>query len=127
LAELNPNPGERAPGQGPPPPGQPEVVLNDSGAHAAYSNFARVTATPEEVIIDFCLNPNPFQPGRQDINVSQRLITNFYTAKRLFTALGMSLQRHEQNFGPIELDVRRRAHPQAPGGITPGTALGGPR
>ena len=113
MAELNPQP---APGQDPPPSGQPEVVLNETGAHTAYSNFARVTATPEEVIIDFCLNPNPFQPGRQEINVSLRLITNFYTAKRLFTALGMSLQRHEQNFGPIELDVRRRAHPQAPAG-----------
>jgi hypothetical protein len=93
-----------------------EIVLNDKGAHAAYSNFARVTATPEEVIVDFALNPHPFQTGRQEVNVSQRLIMNFYTAKRLFTALGMTLQRHEQNFGPIELDVRRRAQHQPPGG-----------
>jgi hypothetical protein len=122
VAENTPKPAERAPGQEPgAAPAQPEVVLNDTGAHAAYSNFARVTATPEEVIIDFCLNPNPFHQGRQDINVSQRLIMNFYTAKRLFTALGMTLQRHEQNFGPIELDVRRRAHHQPqPGGFTPG-------
>ena len=34
---------------------------------------------------------------------------NFYTAKRLLTALGMTIQRHEQTFGSIELDVRRRA------------------
>ena len=34
---------------------------------------------------------------------------NFYTAKRLLTALGMTIQRHEQTFGAIELDVRRRA------------------
>ena len=34
---------------------------------------------------------------------------NFYTAKRLFSAMGMTLQRHEQTFGPIELDIRRRA------------------
>jgi hypothetical protein len=115
VAENTPKPAQESGAA----PAQPEVVLNDTGAHAAYSNFARVTATPEEVIIDFCLNPNPFHQGRQDINVSQRLIMNFYTAKRLFTALGMTLQRHEQNFGPIELDVRRRAHHQ-PGGITPG-------
>jgi hypothetical protein len=94
-----------------PAPGtaQPEIVLNETGAHAAYSNFARVTSTAEEVIIDFCLNPNPFHTGRQEINVSQRLIMNFFTAKRLFSALGMTLQRHEATFGPIELDVRRRA------------------
>jgi hypothetical protein len=88
---------------------QAEIVLVEKDAHAAYSNFARVTSTAEEVIIDFCLNPNPFATGRQEIQVSQRLIMNFYTAKRLFSALGMTLQRHEQTFGPIELDIRRRA------------------
>ena len=88
---------------------QAEIVLIEKDAHVAYSNFARVTSTAEEVIIDFCLNPNPFPTGRQEINVSQRLIMNFYTAKRLFSALGMTLQRHEQTFGAIELDIRRRA------------------
>jgi len=87
---------------------QNEVVLMDKGAPAAYSNFARVTATPEEVIVDFALNPNPFQPGKQEVEVSQRLIMNFYTAKRLLSALAMTLQRHEQTFGSVELDVRRR-------------------
>ena len=38
---------------------QAEIILNEKDAHAAYSNFARVTSTAEEVIIDFCLNPNP--------------------------------------------------------------------
>ena len=93
---------------------QSEIVLDDKGAHAAYSNFARVTATPEEVIVDFALNPNPFQAGRQEVRVTQRLIMNFYTAKRLASALAMTLQRHEAAFGGIELDVRRRAH--GPGG-----------
>lgn len=81
----------------------------DQGAHAAYSNFARVTATPEEVIIDFALNPNPFLQGKQEVSVSNRLIMNFYTAKRLLSALAMTLQRHEGTFGMVELDVRRRA------------------
>ena len=88
---------------------QPEIVLIEKDAHVAYSNFARVTSTAEEVIIDFCLNPNPFHTGRQEIGVSQRLIMNFFTAKRLFSAMGMTLQRHEQTFGAIELDIRRRA------------------
>src|SRR5215831_7616583 len=96
---------------------QPEVVLNEKGAHAAYANFARVTATPEEVIIDFALNPNPFLAGKQDIQVSQRLIVNFFTAKRLWIALGQTIQRHEATYGSVELDVTRRAHPSA---FTPG-------
>jgi hypothetical protein len=86
-----------------------EVVVDDSGTLPSYSNFCRVTATPEEVILDFGLNPQPFATGRQDVKANQRIVMNFYTAKRLLTALGMTIQRHEQTFGAIELDVRRRA------------------
>jgi hypothetical protein len=112
MAEPTPRPEEQGAQQA-------EVVLSDKEAHAAYSNFARVTATPEEVIIDFGLNPNPFLAGRQEVNISQRLIMNFYTAKRLCSALAMTLQRHEQTFGNVELDVRRRAQmPPPPSGMS---------
>ncbi len=86
-----------------------EVVVDDSGALPSYSNFCRVTATPEEAILDFGLNPQPFATGRQEVRATQRIVMNFYTAKRLLTAMGMTIQRHEQTFGAIELDVRRRA------------------
>jgi hypothetical protein len=114
MTESTPKPTPAGPEQPPPAVVQPETVLNEKGAHAAYSNFARVTATAEEVIIDFCLNPNPFHQGRQEINVSQRLIMNFYTAKRLLSALGMTLQRHEGTFGEVQLDVNRRVRHQPP-------------
>ena len=86
-----------------------EVVVNDSSTLPSYSNFCRVTATPEEVILDFGLNPQPFATGRQEVKANQRIVMNFYTAKRLLTALSMTIQRHEGTFGSIELDVRRRA------------------
>src|SRR5271157_380787 len=86
-----------------------EVVVDDSATLPSYSNFCRVTATPEEVILDFGLNPQPFATGRQEVKAIHRLVMNFYTAKRLLTALGMTIQRHEGTFGAIELDVRRRA------------------
>jgi hypothetical protein len=95
---------------------QTEVVLDDSHAHTAYANFARVNATPEEVILDFGLNPNPFRQGRMEVKVTQRLVLNFYTAKRLAGALSMALQRLEQTFGPIEVDFRRRTQGQPPQG-----------
>jgi hypothetical protein len=99
-----------------PPQGQPaqttEVVVDDSATLPSYSNFCRVTATPEEVILDFGLNPQPFATGRQEVKANQRIVMNFYTAKRLLTALGMTIQRHEGTFGSIELDVRRRASSQ---------------
>jgi Protein of unknown function (DUF3467) len=102
---------------------QTEVVVDDSSVLPSYSNFCRVTATPEEVILDFGLNPQPFATGRQDVKANQRIVMNFYTAKRLLTALSMTIQRHEGTFGAIELDVRRRAagQPQytAPGRVGP--------
>jgi hypothetical protein len=116
LAENTPsNPTE----QPAPPPAagrdapQTEIVLDDKHAHIAYANFARVTATPEEVIIDFALNPNPFQVGKQEIPVAQRLILNFFTAKRLLLALNHTLQRHEATYGSVELNLLRRAQPGA--------------
>jgi hypothetical protein len=87
------------------------VKLDDENAAAFYANFARVTATPEEVIIDFALNPQPFATGEQLVKVSHRSVMNFYTTKRLFGALEITLKRHEDAFGPIELDVRKRAKP----------------
>lgn len=102
-----------------------EVHVDDTAVLPSYSNFCRVTATPEEVILDFGLNPQPFATGRQDVKALQRIVMNFYTAKRLLTALGMTIQRHEGTFGSIELDVRRRAtfHPPA-GGAHPGGPQG---
>ena len=117
---------EPSPAPTPAQPGQPprtEVHLDDRQAHAAYANFARVTATPEEVIVDFALNPNPFMTGRQEIQVSQRLIMNFYTAKRLLYALHQTIQRHEQTYGAVELDLNRRAQPSS---FAPGAGLGRP-
>jgi hypothetical protein len=76
---------------------------------SGYANFARVTATAEEVIIDFCLNAQPFATGRQEVKVSQRIILSFPTAKQVFLAVGEVLQEYEKAHGSIELDVRKRA------------------
>lgn len=94
-------------------PAQPQAVenvkLDDNDVPGQYANFARVTATPEEVILDFALNPQPFATGEQHVKVSQRMVLSFYTAKRVLGALQLTIQKHENVFGPIELDVRKRA------------------
>lgn len=82
--------------------------VDDSQAVAGYANFCRVSSTPEELILDLGLNPNPYAQGKTTIKVNQRIIMNHYTAKRLLSALSMSLQRHEQAFGVLETDVRKR-------------------
>jgi hypothetical protein len=87
---------------------QQQVRLDETKTIAAYANFARVTGTPEEVIIDFGLNPQPFGPPSEPVVVSQRIIVNFFTAKRLLAALAMTTQRHESAFGVLETDVQKR-------------------
>ncbi len=92
-------------------PQRMQVQIDDSKAIACYANFCRVTGTPEELIIDFGLNPQPVGVPTQPIPVTQRIITNFYTAKRMLHALQLTVQRHEATFGVLEIDVQRRVRP----------------
>ena len=101
-------------------PARPEVTFDDSKTIACYANFCRVTGTPEELIIDFGLNNQPMGVPTESIPISQRIIVNFFTAKRLLGALSMSVQRHEAAFGVLETDVQKlvqasaRPAPKAP-------------
>jgi hypothetical protein len=88
-----------------------QLEIDDSKVFALYANFCRVTGTPEELIIDFGLNPQPVGVPTHPIPVTQRIITNFYTAKRMLRALELTLQRHEATFGVLETDVQKRVRP----------------
>lgn len=98
--------------EGEAPPAQ--VQLDESHALAAYANFCRVTGTPEEVIFDFGLNTQPGRAPTSPIQVSQRLILSYFTAKRMLIALSMTIQRHEQAFGVLETDVNKRVQAARP-------------
>lgn len=107
------NEGQGTPAQQPQAqqPQRMQVQIDDAKAIACYANFCRVTGTPEELIIDFGLNPQPVGVPTQPIPVTQRIITNFYTAKRMLHALQLTVQRHEATFGVLEIDVQRRVRP----------------
>ena len=91
------------------------VQVEDKHAVTSYANFCRVTGTPEELIIDFGLNAQPFGVPSEAVTITQRIVTNYVTAKRLLHALHLSVQRHEQAFGVLETDVNKRVigRPQA--------------
>jgi len=91
-----------------PPPAAPHVSIDSAHVPSLYSNFARVTGSPEEMIVDFALNPHPFGGSEETIPISQRIVMNYYTAKRFLGALQMAVQRHEQAFGVLETDVNKR-------------------
>ena len=88
-----------------------QVQVEADHAVATYANFCRVTGSPEELIVDFGLNPQPIGVPKDPIQVKQRIIVNFYTAKRLLAALQMSVARHESVFGVLETDINKRVRP----------------
>ena len=87
----------------------PQFPTDYSGLSTVYTNFCRVSVTPEELVLDFGLNtqitPTPSEP----IKLSHRVVMNFYTAKRLMNALIGVVNQHENAYGVLELDFQRRA------------------
>jgi hypothetical protein len=110
AAEGQAAPEQQTPAQQPAPPQTqaPQLKVDDSNVVACYSNFCRVTGTPEELSIDFGFNPQPVGVPTEPVKVVQRIIVNFFTAKRLLAALSMSVQRHEAVFGVLETDIQKR-------------------
>ena len=103
----------------PAPEATPQRVgfeVDDKQAEGFYANFCRVMGTPEELIIDLGLNKQSVGVPSEPIKISQRVIVNFFTAKRLLAALQMAVQRHEATFGVLETDVQKRIVPGARGG-----------
>jgi hypothetical protein len=99
----------------PPPPRTPpaqearkEAPLDFDGVTTTYSNWYRITGSPEELILEFALTPSLGVVTDDPIRVSQRLVMSFYTAKRLLAHLHYAVKRHEEVFGQLEMDFRRR-------------------
>jgi hypothetical protein len=85
------------------------TLAYDESSHATYSNLCRVTGTPEEVMMDFALNPNAF--GRvvdEKVKIDHRIVMSYEAAKRTAFVLLETIRRHEERFGSVELDPRKR-------------------
>jgi Protein of unknown function (DUF3467) len=91
---------------------QVHLRIAEQDMKTAYANAFRTNATPEEVVLDFGLNL-PAQTAKDaepqmDFRLNQRVIVNYYSAKRLALALTRLIHRHEEQFGEIELDAGKR-------------------
>lgn len=94
----------------PPTSPAPLAEVNSAAAFSSgLANFCRISGTPEEVLIDFGLNPRPMEFLTEPIVVTQRIVTSWHTAKRLREAMQLAVDRQEAAFGPLETDVQRRA------------------
>lgn len=95
---------------------QVRLRIDQRDVKTTYANGFRTQFTAEEVIIDFGVNlveqaATP-QKGDNSINcvfsVGDRVVMNYYSAKRLAISLGQQIRRYEEQFGPLELNVAKR-------------------
>jgi hypothetical protein len=115
------------------PPAQPTFQTDSTSISMVYTNFCRVNVTPEEMVLDFGLNPRLTPDPSEPIKLTHRVVMNFFTAKRLLIHLNAVIRDHEQMYGPLELDIQKRVRgkPAAPtpakpaaGAAPPGTGPG---
>ncbi len=84
------------------------VEVDDSKSTAHYTNFCRLSGTPEELIMDSGINSHPTEATTQKAMVTQRVVTGWHTAKRLVHVLQQTVERHEAVFGVLETDAQKR-------------------
>ncbi len=79
-----------------------EIQLDNDVAQGTYANLAIVNHTDAEVTLDFIY----VQPQELKGKVRSRIIVSPRHAKRLLHALKENVERYEQAFGEIPLEVR---------------------
>ena len=92
---------------------QVRLRIDERTMSTNYANAFRTNGTAEEVMLDFGVNlaaPAQKQGDQPEIvfQITNRVIMNYYSAKRLALTLGQLIRRHEEQFGELELDVSKR-------------------
>ncbi len=95
-----------------------DIELTEEIAEGTYSNFAIITHSQTEFIIDFIR----MMPGVPKGRVKSRIILAPQHAKRLLMALGDNVGRYEDHFGEIPFDENQ---PSMPSNTVP-FGFGGP-
>ncbi len=94
---------------------QVQLRIDERDMNTDYANAFRTNGTAEEVMLDFGVNLAMAAPGAEEdkspsilFKLNNRIIMNYYSAKRLAITLSQLIRRHEEQFGELELDVRER-------------------
>ena len=81
-----------------------QIELTPDVAQGEYANFAIITHSSSDFIIDFAR----ILPGLPKANVKSRVILAPEHAKRLLGALQENIMRYEREFGPIKLPQQQQ-------------------
>jgi hypothetical protein len=78
-----------------------EIKVDESIASGIFSNFANISHSADEFVMDFLyVNPNP-PPGFGKL--SSRIILTPGHAKRILQALTDNVRKYEERFGEIKI------------------------
>lgn len=82
-----------------PPPQRQLAVELPNDLNSVYSNFAVITHSPSEIVVDFAV----VMPNVPRAKVNARVVMTPMNAKLLLRALGENLSKFEGQFGEIKL------------------------
>jgi hypothetical protein len=85
---------------------QVNIELGEKEAEGIYSNLAIITHSPAEFIIDF----TRILPGIPKTKVFARIVMTPQHAKLLAGALHENIQKYENKFGEIKLNIEPPFH-----------------
>lgn len=101
---------------------QIRVQVRDSQAAAGYCNAFQAHTSAQELVLDLGMNlwlshgdstqqadqDQPTTEGRVLFDVRHRVAMSYSTAKRLAALLAQVVQRHEEQFGPLNPPARKQ-------------------
>ena len=98
-----------------------KLRIMDAQAATTYTNFCIVTSTPEEAVLNFAINlMMPNKDNEVRVDVSNRIVMSYPSAKRLALTLSNLIQRYEAANGVIDIKAAAQqsapAQPPPPGG-----------
>lgn len=95
-----------------------QIELTPEKAQGEYANFAIITHSSSEFVLDFAR----MLPGLPKAQVRSRVIMAPEHAKRLLAALQENIMRFEQQFGPVNMPEAKQGRTIAPFNVGKGEA-----
>ena len=96
---------------------QVRLRIDEREMRSSYTNAFRTNTTAEEVVVDFGMNlmtpvqgeqASQGQGGEILFKINDRIIMNYYTAKRLAMTMSQIVRQYEQRFGELKLNANER-------------------
>lgn len=86
------------------PPFELKIQIDEKTAEGTYVNFLSVFHNQAEFVMDF----GRIVPGKPEVKIMARLLTNPIALKQVLRTLAENLDRYERTFGTVPLEIPNR-------------------